>query len=756
MNSNLREDIRNAAPFNRPHGNFVIKSLRADQFCFFRDFLKTIIDGESAPLRHGAKKQLTVTAKGIFKREPNHDPSLPLKTPQYTPEQKQGYSKAQAASLGTPEHFPIVFGLTSSRQDTLTGVLIEVDPNVLFTDRNYIYDGGTVSRPYDFDDLTSAQQYYQRARDNKILFAKDEINDFICAIKCSNNYNEVLARLRWGNNQTSKIFIASDTLVCRLQAVEYARLLKQRLVALDPANINITIPIIYYMPSNPSLHFKSYTQEELELDQKDALECYQTKDAQHIINTKEYQLLLALSPEQLLEALQNQNIFRVIFQEGYVHLIESFIDKLGPQLFTLLYERSCVEDNFQFDIICHLFKYNRTPELIHIIQSGSLDDQYSIVDVAVRLKRIDILDALYAKYSSNLFNLVYTADDPKKRGVTLVLLAALNGDIALIKWLKTHGANMNDENDNYQNALFLAIYKGHLPMVIYLLKHERQLNKVANIGGTPLECAINCNQIDIAEYLIKHHYANINERGVLSISPLTHAAREGNLGMVEFLVKEGAKINPTKDILSSPLAKAAIQGNIKVVEYLVKHGAILPLPEDLPLKANEEINLYIGSLIKNQITLKTLQSSQYIFLPSQIKESMAQLIQHTKYYDFDRVDFVEKLFYRVHSEQLIKALNDRIETINLLNAEIAETINHAITEASHKLNQGDVDTKLIFNELEQAVLALNVTLQEHLKPGYLARITLWLKQDELSSVLNKIDQFSALQHRSNSGPKNLN
>ena len=41
--------------------------------------------------------------------------------------------------------------------------------------------------------------------------------------------NEVLARLRWNLDGSSKIFIASDTLEARLLAQEYARLLLNRL-----------------------------------------------------------------------------------------------------------------------------------------------------------------------------------------------------------------------------------------------------------------------------------------------------------------------------------------------------------------------------------------------------------------------------------------------------------------------------------------------------------------------------------------------
>ncbi|KEZ46433.1 hypothetical protein SAPIO_CDS0758 [Scedosporium apiospermum] len=56
-----------------------------------------------------------------------------------------------------------------------------------------------------------------------------------------------------------------------------------------------------------------------------------------------------------------------------------------------------------------------------------------------------------------------------------------------------------------------------------------------------------------------------------SSSPLTGAASGGHVGVVQYLVENGASINSEK--MKSPLSRAIKHGHIHIIKYLVEHGA---------------------------------------------------------------------------------------------------------------------------------------------------------------------------------------
>src|SRR3990167_7291664 len=267
----LRKIIRQSALQTMPSNEFVFKSLRVDEFNYFRKFI-TMVNPPNAkyPLRQVSKKKYTVTGKGVFQRTeaPNETTGhlTPIKTPQYKAEEKAGFSKAQPASLGQPDFHTPVFGFDKRKEKLVGALFLDRSENTLLTDRNYIYDGGTVGRPYDFEDCTQAQQYYQD-RSGKTLFSKEQLPQFKEAIKQDPNcYNEMLIRLRWTTNKNCQIFVGSDTLSARLWAQEYAQIMKNYLLANHLCDESYNIPLCFYIPKNNDLNFREYTAEEQRLD----------------------------------------------------------------------------------------------------------------------------------------------------------------------------------------------------------------------------------------------------------------------------------------------------------------------------------------------------------------------------------------------------------------------------------------------------------------------------------------------------------
>ncbi len=327
----LRAQLRQRAERVTLSSDYVIKSLRADENNYVRRFVEMVASpNKKHPLRTGVKKAFTVTGRGIHKRKGKSHPAIAPKVPQYSAEEKQGFSKAQSCSYGFAGYSPSVFWF-DKRRDKLVGIILNAE-NFLLSDRLYLYDGGTVGRPYEFDDVESANEYYSK-KVGTVLFHRDQLSEFKQALLTNlDKHNEALARLRWGKPTTSRFFIGGDSLAARLWAQDYARIMAAQLIRQGELRENETLPICYYLPDNPDLHLASYTEEEQQLDLQEARAIYDDiTQRHHHYQQKNYEILLALPADELEEVFnetyQEQNLVLTILSNGYFHLVESLLEK---------------------------------------------------------------------------------------------------------------------------------------------------------------------------------------------------------------------------------------------------------------------------------------------------------------------------------------------------------------------------------------------------------------------------------------------
>ena len=77
----------------------------------------------------------------------------------------------------------------------------------------------------------------------------------------------------------------------------------------------------------------------------------------------------------------------------------------------------------------------------------------------------------------------------------------------MVECLVNDGADVNDDDDKGKTPLYIALEKGHLSIVVYLINHGAVVNKATgwpNIGKTPLSIAEENGFTDIAELLKAH------------------------------------------------------------------------------------------------------------------------------------------------------------------------------------------------------------------------------------------------------------
>ena len=114
-----------------------------------------------------------------------------------------------------------------------------------------------------------------------------------------------------------------------------------------------------------------------------------------------------------------------------------------------------------------------------------------------------------------------------------------------------------------------ALIRGDSAAAIDLIKRGMDVNTVDRIGNTLLIQSIRGDIPQLVDYLMKNR-ARVNVRNRNGETALSIAAYTGKLPYVKRLVEAGAEVNfygwP-------PLSYAAYNGHLEVVDYLLKHGA---------------------------------------------------------------------------------------------------------------------------------------------------------------------------------------
>ncbi|KAI3458508.1 hypothetical protein Pfo_015171 [Paulownia fortunei] len=148
-----------------------------------------------------------------------------------------------------------------------------------------------------------------------------------------------------------------------------------------------------------------------------------------------------------------------------------------------------------------------------------------------------------------------------KEGRTPLHLAASKGHLGSAKVLVSAGANVDARSKDGRTALYRAAANGDRRMVEMLL----------GAGADPTIGDVDhCRSaIDVARDKDHKDVVKILERG----EAVLHAARRGELGVLESLLEKGATMNFCDQYGLTALHVAAIKGNKDVVMMLVEFGA---------------------------------------------------------------------------------------------------------------------------------------------------------------------------------------
>jgi ankyrin repeat protein len=166
-------------------------------------------------------------------------------------------------------------------------------------------------------------------------------------------------------------------------------------------------------------------------------------------------------------------------------------------------------------------------------------------------------------------------------GHTLFYVAAVRGDLEMVKQCITLGGTCNPEGQKAATPFFIAAQDGHLEVVKMLLQEfgndKEKMNQATNEGVTPLWIAAKNGHLEIVEILIQelgNDKEKVNQPSYQGITPLWAAASKGRLKIVKMLIQvlenDKEKINQPMNQGATPLWAAAQNDHFATVKLLIQ------------------------------------------------------------------------------------------------------------------------------------------------------------------------------------------
>jgi curved DNA-binding protein CbpA len=162
----------------------------------------------------------------------------------------------------------------------------------------------------------------------------------------------------------------------------------------------------------------------------------------------------------------------------------------------------------------------------------------------------------------------------------------------LIKLLSLDDVNKLDEfiqrqdNPNDRDLLSTLLYRackmGMYNNAIYLIEHRNispqiKIDDNLHFSGALFKAAAQSGNKALVQYLFEVHQVNIESPGLnpnTASTALSEAARYGHIAVMEYLIANGANVNP-KVVHNDILLGAIKSHNASAVELLIHHGTML-------------------------------------------------------------------------------------------------------------------------------------------------------------------------------------
>jgi len=158
-----------------------------------------------------------------------------------------------------------------------------------------------------------------------------------------------------------------------------------------------------------------------------------------------------------------------------------------------------------------------------------------------------------------------TRDPRDQENSTVLMVAAMAGQINVVKTLAGAGADVNATTSQGRTALMFASWKGQTQSVQTLLSNGANVNAQDSRGATALHYAISERHPETIKPLI--------DNGADRSNLLAFAVAVGDPGVVQVLLSKSLDPNPRDRLGRTALMIAIDKGNPDMVEVLLAGGA---------------------------------------------------------------------------------------------------------------------------------------------------------------------------------------
>jgi len=228
------------------------------------------------------------------------------------------------------------------------------------------------------------------------------------------------------------------------------------------------------------------------------------------------------------------------------------------------------------------------------------EDGRTLLHHAVFSKNLDLVEYLIS------LNLDMNAED--KEGKTPLHYAVELKSKDIVEYLLKSGANPNSTDNKLMSPLHYAARLGSSTIVKLLLNYGAERNLQDEKGNFPIHYASMHDDVDLfklfvegledspinwtnamkqnslhiavwhsntelVKFILSLDKVNINSKDKVGRTPLHYAARNGNLEIVELLIKYGAKVSSSSITNEEPLHEAVYKGHLEVAKFLLDKGA---------------------------------------------------------------------------------------------------------------------------------------------------------------------------------------
>ncbi len=151
-------------------------------------------------------------------------------------------------------------------------------------------------------------------------------------------------------------------------------------------------------------------------------------------------------------------------------------------------------------------------------------------------------------------------------------VAAIVGDLVIMKYLISQGADISTLDREGSNLLHNAAANGHLDVVKYLVDHGFDINTEDANGNTAILFASGFDNLELIQYLVDNG-ASLDTESNAGRNCILNSVLTGNTDIIEFFLDNGFTVNTTNQWGVTPLMYASIVGNKDIVEFLLEKGA---------------------------------------------------------------------------------------------------------------------------------------------------------------------------------------